>query len=233
MKYITIIFILLAVSVFGQGHPIDAFESNPPDSCILAWTFNEGPGAKDWSKEANDGDITGATYADAKIGKGFDFNSSNPDRIETSSNIGLTGAANRTISFWMKSTQAATGALVTFGGSGNSEGFGIWILDAGGQLLFWGSNNDQTGTNLINGGAWNHIVATYDGTTVLVYVNTGLDIDENKSLSTAATELWVGQPPHAPEAIPYNGLIDEVIVFNRTLSLAEIKILYQKGKAGK
>lgn len=69
--------------------------------------------------------------------------------------------------------------------------------------------------------SWNHITAMYNSTALSLYKNGSLSNSTSVSngLATTATELEIG----ATEGIQsFNGSIDEVLVYNRTLSEEEI-----------
>ncbi|MDI6891269.1 MAG: LamG domain-containing protein, partial [Thermodesulfovibrionales bacterium] len=94
----------------------------------------------------------------------------------------------------------------------------------------YASINDQAISGAIASG-WNHIVLTYDkdagGTDeIRLYVNgvqkaTG---DYSTAISTNANNLLIG------DLIGFNGTIDEVRIYNRALSAAEIKTSYNSGQ---
>ena len=69
---------------------------------------------------------------------------------------------------------------------------------------------------------WSHLAMTWDGLTIRVYVN-GAQVSSSALAGTALTSdgpLRIGGNGVWPEW--FNGLIDEVRVYNRALSAAEI-----------
>lgn len=101
-----------------------------------------------------------------------------------------------------------------------------------------GVNDDpgnNRGINLVFGGGttlelntWHHIAATYDGTIGKVYID-GLLVASNRfslKLLNGSVPLTIGQknPPGGPLVPSFLGLIDEVRVWNRALSQAEIQL---------
>jgi hypothetical protein len=86
---------------------------------------------------------------------------------------------------------------------------------------------------------WYHVAGTYDGSSAKIYVNGILDNSVEKSgllLPSTGGAMKIGQEstvedPAGPEF--FNGLIDEVELFNRALSAEEIATLFDAGSAGK
>jgi len=79
-----------------------------------------------------------------------------------------------------------------------------------------------------NYGEWVHVAGTYDGDALRVYVNGALgDSDAGYAAaitSAAGNNLYVGKVTWS--ATTLNGLIDDVRIYNRTLSASEISGIY-------
>ena len=82
-------------------------------------------------------------------------------------------------------------------------------------------------------GRWYHVAGVYDGTNLICYLNgrPGEPVPASVVLSTHEP-LYIGSGVSDPDRI-YNGLIDELAVYDRALSASEIKALYDAGVAGK
>ena len=83
-----------------------------------------------------------------------------------------------------------------------------------------------TGVNALNNGAWNHVVATYDGTTMSIYVNgevqfSGALTGTGAPLSTAPIK-YIGNAGMTGSSF-FPGDIDEVSMWNQALSRTEIR----------
>lgn len=98
-------------------------------------------------------------------------------------------------------------------------------LDIGG----WG---DHWSNAVVPTNQWSHVAGTYDGSKVRIYINGLPDADYGRtgSIASSADELTLGFRTY-DEA--YNGLIDEVEIFNRALSAKEIAAIYNAGSMGK
>ncbi|MFH1642989.1 MAG: LamG-like jellyroll fold domain-containing protein, partial [Nanoarchaeota archaeon] len=75
-------------------------------------------------------------------------------------------------------------------------------------------------------GKWSHIVGTYDHNYIKLYVNGVLENSTNETDSIIYTDgpLYIGR--YGSSGFYYNGSIDEVRIWNRSLSAAEIQLLY-------
>lgn len=118
--------------------------------------------------------------------------------------------------------------------SGNQKfAFGIGNVYANWNTNVVVSNNNFTAGN------WYHVAATYDGYTMKLYVNGQLE--GTKSLVTNITydnTPWtIGSTASHIRAVGYprtfNGIIDEVEIFDRALSTKEIQRIYNAGSYGK
>jgi len=84
----------------------------------------------------------------------------------------------------------------------------------------------------VNNGEWHHVVGTYDGERLALYIDGKLDNSELASGKIALNNqpIYIGHEPDSPKWSPdkyWNGLIDDVRIYSYALSEAEIKALYQ------
>jgi len=206
--------------------------------------------AKDSTPYSNHGTIYEASStADRKgqAGKALSFDGSNdyvslPNDIVLVSTIRLNGVS---YSAWIKTNnntieQRIVGQQISSGYSDYSSG-GLGIDTSGFAKMRAYSDSDPagyvgtTGTTQLQTDTWYHILGTYDPTDkkIRIYVNGVL---EGTPASIGVfSRLFVnevnriGKKEHVT---PYytNGLIDEVRIYNRALSEAEIKALYESYK---
>lgn len=78
---------------------------------------------------------------------------------------------------------------------------------------------------------WYHLVGVYNGTNILLYGNGVLvsSAVQNGTLQTNTQQLFIGARDDSGMAEFFNGSIDEVAVWNRSLSATEIQNLYLRG----
>lgn len=77
----------------------------------------------------------------------------------------------------------------------------------------------------VNDGNWHHIVGTYDGTDVKLYVNGSLMSSESLggNLDTSTEPIYIGKDDGDR---PFNGSLDNMMLFDRALNLTEIVCLW-------
>jgi hypothetical protein len=82
---------------------------------------------------------------------------------------------------------------------------------------------------------WYHLSGTYDGSQLKIYLNGSLEgiTQVAGAMGVSASDLNIGRDPSNAEGSYWNGLIDEVEIFNRALSPSEIQAIYNAGGAGK
>ena len=76
------------------------------------------------------------------------------------------------------------------------------------------------------GTRWHHVVFTYDGATRRLYLD-GIQAASNAvtgNIATSANPLYIGE--QTENIFPFNGAIDDVRIYNRALSYAEVLQLY-------
>ena len=70
-----------------------------------------------------------------------------------------------------------------------------------------------------------HVAATYDGTTIKLYINgvqEGASLAGPAAIGTNTLPLGLGAQPTAPAAAFYNGLLDDARIYPTALSATEI-----------
>jgi len=83
----------------------------------------------------------------------------------------------------------------------------------------------QEGTTTLNDGNWHYIAMTCNNGTKVFYVDGGIDtwIANAWSSSGTGNQLWIGGTADTGDGnAPFNGMIDDVSIFGRTLSQSEI-----------
>ncbi|GAA4352150.1 hypothetical protein GCM10023185_11540 [Hymenobacter saemangeumensis] len=134
------------------------------------------------------------------------------------------GNAARTLEAWVNPNTAGQGAVIfNYGTPTSNQRSGLLI--SGGRLYYVGEFNDQVGVSVLPVGTWSHVAATYDGTTLRLYVNGVLEATKSQAgnpFNTTGTTLRIGRRSLPQDGEYLNGRVDEVRVWNRQLTAAEI-----------
>jgi hypothetical protein len=227
------------------------------DGLISAWPLDDETGTTALDEVgANDGDIRGgAGQVMGKFGLALSFDgadsgtvdSTETDYVDCGSDASLK-PANVSVSAWIKiDAYSYYGQIAGFAfDSGASEsGYSIMTDDyyvAGSEpsLAMWLSApaGDSDGSYLANTNLpsslndWIHVVGTYDGTTVTVYIN-GVGVSGTAETGDIdyqhVTTFKIGLYAASAWWLPYEGLIDDVAVWDRALTQQEIDWLYNAG----
>ena len=101
------------------------------------------------------------------------------------------------------------------------------------RLRFRLKTNGQTSTLIGSGGdlqtgMWMHVAAVYDGAWMKLYLN-GQEVGRQAKSGNISTNptipVWIGSNPTVANSKPFDGVIDEMRVYRRALSPAEIEAL--------
>ena len=95
-----------------------------------------------------------------------------------------------------------------------------------------GTGNSRTSSSSIPTGTLTHVAFTWDGTKIRIYVNGALDAQGGTTIASIGANtvpLLIGRF----SASYFKGLIDELSIYSRALSDAEVQALYLAGRAGR
>lgn len=208
------------------------------------WRMEEASGTRADSMGVNDlTDNNTVTSATGKVGTAADFESTNSESLSrtAASCVGLaaSGRQSFTIAAWVQleslgggnyrgivTKQTATVVEYEFG-LGTTDVLEFGMEDSGGNngtVVQW-SSAASTAT-------WYFVVAWYDAVaqTINIQVNNGTAQSQSFTFEPALNgtgDFYIGST--APFNLPWDGLIDQVMFYNRTLSSAERSALYNSG----
>jgi hypothetical protein len=212
--------------------------SAPTNGLVAYYSFstNATP-VPDDSGNGYTGTLYGATWVTNGVtGGGYSFDGSN-DYVKVSSTFGL--GTIMTMSSWIYlSDSSAHGMFVNIGQHGVGgppfSGFGVGVggpypENAGNQLTAVNNGTawDTTGVNV--GIGWHHICCVMtNATTFLSYIDGNLVNTYTGStfVAPAGGESQIGGYQDTPTLRWFNGIIDEVRIYNRALSSNEVHELY-------
>jgi hypothetical protein len=211
------------------------------------WTFDEGIGttAYDYSGYNNHGTlINGPTWqsgSNCKVGGCLQFDG-NDDYVNAGNGDNLNARTNDfSITLWEK-VQLSTSGYDPFifknsGYGGNQNNWSIRQCNLTGllEVIFGTQTNSYgvCGNSVIANSTWKHIgVVLKRGSGIYIYVNGVLDKIYSSPLSGDQTGnglLQIGGKIGGTYGV-LNGYLDEIRIYNRALSDAEIKAIYNATK---
>ncbi|MFA5724421.1 MAG: LamG-like jellyroll fold domain-containing protein, partial [Candidatus Pacearchaeota archaeon] len=183
----------------------------------------------------NDGSINGGvnTSSSGYYYRAGNFDGSN-DYVNIGSGSSLNIAGNLTISVWIK-TSDSTYDFIVGGYNPSSPNQGYALSKSGvttNKLSVWmGGPSWITGSTSVADGNWHHVGISVFGTNCTLYVDGKQDANGVITGLTSYTGVkYIGQYTGGGNYY-FNGSIDEVMIFNRSLSTEEITELYVQGRA--
>ena len=194
---------------------------------VAYYPMNADTLAKDASGNSLNGSISGGvtltTDKDGNANSAYSFNGTNgvivvPDN----NNLDLTPANSYTIMAWIKpasiNLSGLNGIVSKFHASG-TNGY-VFRLNNGkldlDQIMTGGTLSTNT---------WYHVTATRTGGTIVLYINGVATASSGGILSVVANgdSLHIGEDYHVENTRYFNGTIDDVRIYNRVLSAAEVQ----------
>jgi hypothetical protein len=200
----------------------------PPAGLVGAWAFGEGAGTTtaDASGNGNTGTIDGADWSpQGRFGNALSFDGlSNSVRVPGSTSLNL--GSTMTLSAWIEPTVHQDGwSTIVHRQAENYflTAAGDTDLHPAGGGAFGGSTTTVQAPTAIPVGTWSYVTMTYDGATLRLYVN-GTQVATTATGGPAPNStnpLWIGG--NQPFGEYFEGLIDEIRVYKRVLTQAEIQ----------
>ncbi len=192
------------------------------------WKLDETSGdvAHDSSGNDNHGTLLGnPQWVAGKVGGALQFDGTD-DCVDCGDDPLFSITGDLTVACWFKVNQFDVGyqALVAKGGytwrlqrDGTNSTLEFSCTGAGGAY----GNVD------VSDGEWHHVAGVYDGSTMYLYVDGGLDVFQGASgtIDTNTYNLFIGENSQ-DTGRHWNGWIDDVRVYSRPLSAADIRELY-------
>ena len=206
------------------------------------WSFNgpdmSGVTAYDRSGQGNNGTITnGPSRVAGKVGQALNFDGS--DDYVRRATLSGTPQSTMTISAWIKTGGTSLAYIVQNNRSPTSyQNEFIFMMGADGTITFWdyatsayGFATTQYSTRTVNNNTWKHVAFVKNGTSGRYYIDGVADASPTAAadVTYGSNDFVIGKNYRDNNAF-FNGLIDEVRVYNRALSPDEVKRLYNMGR---
>lgn len=198
---------------------------------VLVLHFDEGYGtiARDSSGYGNDGTIYGATWVEGISGKALRF-----DGVDDYVGVPLKESFTNdlTIEFWMKNTvKTSYQQRIVDLGSYSSTGFQLceWIDGA----IIIDNSGGPTGNvktqRPYNDGSWHHVAGVRQGNEYRLYVD-GTYVGSIAGTIPSYDYAFIGRRAFIGVGSFFDGVVDEISIYNRALSVDEIKAHYEGKK---
>jgi hypothetical protein len=199
------------------------------------WKLDDAAGstADDFTGRLQDGVVTGAGWTSGISSGALDLDGVD-DGVLVGNSAALTGTGNLTLAAWVKIDPGSALATVIQqreAGASGHQGQYVLNVNASGTVNFFIYNNsvyqfDLTTGGTVNDGQWHHLAAVREGTAGRIY------IDGVQAASGVGTlQALVSHPvaigyDHRDNNKRFDGLIDDVRIYERALNTAEIDALH-------
>jgi len=212
---------------------VGSFPGLPSDDDLLGyWSLDEGSGStvSDYSSADNAGTITGGTFVVGVSGTALDFNGVS-QYVDLGASIVV---GTMSVSMWVNFDDITRTEFMMIGTDTDTKNW--FYLSKGAGNLSYGWRYDDAGVDkrenfaysgLISNDTWHHFVAVVDsvGGTHKFYID---GVEANTATSTYTVGV-VESPTYisrdnATQAM--DGTIDEVRIYDRVLTVNEVKALY-------
>jgi len=236
----------------GVGNPCDncpyvpnhSQADNDLDPSLVAWwdfnaLFSLTP--DDLTAYSNGGTAEGTSWVNGRLGApndALDFDGVN-DHIEVDDSVSLNSLSyGGTIEAWVWPDSIYYGSIVgksPFDVDNKDRSYWLTFGSEGQLMGVIGDGQDweSVSTYDVTYG-WQHIAFTFDGIHLKLYVNGTLKALASQTVTplfSYAVPVWIGSLAGEPEWY-FDGIIDEVAIHNRALTVAEIRAHYEDGLAG-
>lgn len=237
-KLLTSAFVLTAI-LFLICYTNTAEAQLVEDGLVSYWPLDEssidGDTVKDLQND-NDGTINGAPKTVAgKLGEALEFNGADTwIEVPNADNLNF-GDGDFTLCAWAKTTATTGGGSqrddIVAKGDPSISGYGLSSRNNS-ALFFIGDTSEFQGTSAINDDEWHYLVGVRKSSDAVLYVDATVEATGSNAESTDTTlSLIFAKHPLKAESY-FDGVIDEVCVYNRALSEAEVTQNYEsKGAA--
>jgi hypothetical protein len=185
----------------------------------------------------------GAGFASGVLGRAFSF-----DGMDDSVSVpddALHRLQTFSLEAWIRTAgiqeSALAGFIVAKSGPGGNDGFELAVGTPAqsGTVRFTMNNGqngaDMFGTTSVTNGTFHHVVATYDGTNMALYVDGQLDAQKAAAVTVsypAGIPLYIGRREHSTIPGFFPGQIDELTIYRSALTAAQVTNLFLAGGLG-
>ena len=198
----------------------------------------------DFSSQNNDGTLTGTTSVAGRRGLCRRFDGVD-DTIQDATPAGLLTNTAGSVCMWVRTNTNTDTVAFSVGDADNVEVNSMYWFFRGSVnnviRIAWNRDNAsevilETGANALTDDTWHHVVLTSSGTAYTLYVDTvslSLSVITGSNngnwfgdLTTPDTFVISGDQRNAGLALEWEDDIDQVLVFDRAITQAEVDKLF-------
>ena len=239
LVYVSLIIVSL---IFAGGN----YAAINPETLVGMWLFDEGEGdvAADSSGNGNDGRIVGAEWVDGKFGNALSFMLGQCVIVPASPSLDLTD--EMTVTLWINqaiSEGCSRDKMISKLLDDNQlvAPRHVWSIGVrpGSHKVGWKATTNSAddlgidSASTIELNKWYHIAGTYKSGDMKVYVDGVLEA-ETKDITgkypVTNGDIWIGKY-WGGGCDDFDGIIDEVGIFNKVLSKDDINLIMEQGLA--
>jgi prepilin-type N-terminal cleavage/methylation domain-containing protein len=227
------------LGLYEKGTDLTLTPINDTSGLAGYWKFDEGSGttANDSSSNGNKGTLMNGpswvTGSSCKVGNclSFDANTTYVS-VLFSSSLNITGPLSMTA--WIKPSSGYCGPNGAGGIAGNNRwvDWAIQIICSNRTIQFETTTSTivtiTTPGNAFSFDTWNHVAFAYDGTQIVIYVDGAAKKISAMSgaVQGSVQGTGLGSDANSNSGRLFNGPIDDLRIYNRALSAAEIQTIY-------
>jgi acid phosphatase type 7 len=210
---------------------------------VVAWYPLDGD-ATDLVSGATGTLLGGPVFTNGFVGGGLAFDGADDEvMFPASSALDVGAGGTLSIEAWIKPADVTSRAMVEWSPGPGVTGLHFWLGVYGSGSVFanlidvnGSSHSWRSDTGLVRTNVWQHVGMSYERSTGLLrfYLN-GFKITEygiGTFTPKTTYPVWLGSRP-GDTADKYVGVLDEVSIYNRVLSDAEMLAIFNAGAAGK
>lgn len=217
----TLLIILLASAVSAEQ-----MASTIPN-CRGMWHFGEGTGtvAEDATILKKNFALTDSAWITGRIGWGIFFNGSS-DSVGAYTITSEAASTDFSLVAWLYRTASCSAYCTIFENHNATIDEPKGYINPAGKLMLYNVPNgiNPQSTSIVPIGAWTHVVITTDGSNIRFYINGKYDNFYASTQKYTLTSSRVGLGYGGNQG--YFGYVDDLAIFNSTLSPGQISKIY-------
>jgi hypothetical protein len=242
--------VAIEINAESAVSPVDVFQDDA--NLVSLWLFENGSDLGEDSVGANDltnnnGVTQSSDEQEGDYSADFENGSSQTLSISDGSQSGLDITGSISVGGWFKVEDDPSASLIVlakYNQTGDNRSYMFYLYRTGANAwdLYFALSDDGAspttdciGATSLTTGTWYHGVGVYDGTDVRVYLNGSLDSNGSDNPKTYSSGIYDGNGSFRiggydnTDTTDFDGLMDEVFVFNDALTAGEVLGIYQSG----